>query len=130
MKEFTRGLIAGLSVAAVWAIGVALFFVGCGVTAGPAGTNGKDGKDGQPGETVQGPPGVDATPVIMVKLCPGENTYPSVFVEYAFCIQSKLYATYSANGGFSTYLPPGQYNSNAVGSSCTFTVAEGCQVTQ
>lgn len=84
---------------------------------GPTGSSGADGEDG-----------VDATPVTMVQLCPGTPTYPTTFIEYAFCVQGKLYATYSANGGFTTYLPPGNYSSNAINSSCNVVVGDNCQV--
>jgi len=73
--------------------------------------------------------GSDATPVTAVKLCPGTTTYPSKFVEVAFCISNKLYGTYSANGGFSTELPPGAYGSNGVNSSCNFVIGANCSVT-
>jgi hypothetical protein len=80
------------------------------------GTNGLNGSDG--------------TEITVVQLCPGTTTYPSIFVEVAFCIDNKLYATYSTHGGFSTEIPPGTYSSNAVGSSCTFTVGPDCAVSQ
>lgn len=66
--------------------------------------------------------------VVPVKLCPGTPSYPSVFVEYALCIESQLYGVYSANDGFLALLPPGNYASNAIGSSCNFTVALNCVV--
>lgn len=72
--------------------------------------------------------GVDATPITVIPLCPGTTTYGTTYVEVAFCIGGKLYATYSANGGFSTEIPPGTYSSNGVNSSCTFTVSANCQV--
>ncbi len=85
------------------------------------------GPSGAPG--LNGSNGTDGTTVTPVQLCPGETVYPSTFVEYAFCIQGHLYAVYSANGGFETYLPPGTYSSDAIGSSCTFTVGDNCQIT-
>jgi hypothetical protein len=84
---------------------------------GPAGSNGNDGRDGS-----------DAHSVVAVKLCPGTTNYPSTFVEYAFCIEGELYATYSANDGFTSILPPGLYQSNAIGSSCQFEVQANCTV--
>lgn len=100
--------------------------------AGADGANGADGQNGQDGaQGPQGAPGVngqDAAPMSIVKLCPGETVYPSVFVEVAFCVSGKLYGTYSTHGGFSTELPPGAYSSNAVGSSCNFTVGANCAV--
>lgn len=80
--------------------------------------NGIDGRDGE-----------DASGVSVVVLCPGTTVYPGTFVEVGFCIDGKLYATYSANGGFSTEIPPGTYSSNGIGNSCTFTVGPNCQVT-
>lgn len=88
------------------------------------------GPQGIPGlNGVNGTNGSDATPVYAVQLCPGTPSYPTLFPEFAFCVQGLLYATYSVNGGFTTILPPGGYNSNAVGSSCSFTVVSGCEVT-
>lgn len=95
--------------------------------AGPAGSPGVAGVDGQDG--INGQDGQDAIPVTVVQLCPGTTVYPSTFVEVAFCIDGELYGTYSANGGFSTKLVPGAYSSNAIGSSCNFTVSANCVVT-
>lgn len=84
---------------------------------------------GEKGDTgPQGEAGADATPVTVVKLCPGATTYPSTFIEVAFCVQGSLYATYSANGGFTTELVPGHYSSHAINSSCGFTVQANCVV--
>ncbi len=99
-----------------------------GVT-GAAGLPGNDGTTGPTGP--QGQPGVDGTDadsVTIVKLCPQTTTYPSTFVEIAFCVNHKLYGTYSANDGFSTEIVPGTYSSNGINSSCTFIVTENCQV--
>lgn len=86
----------------------------CNGSAGSPGTNGSNG--------------TDATPVAIVPLCPGSPAYPSVFVEIALCINSNLYGVYSANGGFLTYLPPGGYSSNAIGSACNLTIQPNCVV--
>jgi hypothetical protein len=86
-------------------------------------TNGIQGLVGQTGAT-----GLPGTSVTVVQLCPGTPSYPSTFPEVAFCISGNLYAVYSANDGFETLLTPGYYSSNAVGSSCNFTVAAGCQI--
>lgn len=83
---------------------------------------------GQPQKGDPGPRGMDGTIITSVQLCPGTTTYPSTFVEVAFCINNSLYAVYSANNGFLTYLPPGTYSSNAIGSACSFTVLPGCTV--
>lgn len=92
--------------------------------SGVAGLTGPSGAEGPTGAN-----GIDATPVTVVKLCQGVTAYPATFTEVAFCVGGQLYGTYSANGGFSTLLPPGQYNSNGINSTCTFTVAANCQVT-
>lgn len=80
--------------------------------------NGATGPQGPIG--LQGPAGPAG--VSVVQLCTGTTTYPSVFVELAFVIAGRLYAVYSANNGFLFELVPGSYSSNAVGSSCNFTV--------
>lgn len=92
--------------------------------------NGLDGAEGQIGGTgPQGIPGQDITPVTLVKLCPGTSTYPTVFIEYGMCIADQMWGVYSANGGFLALLPPGNYSSNAIGSSCNLTIGLHCQVT-
>lgn len=99
--------------------------------SGNTGLTGVQGPTGAPGIAgPQGEPGVDASPVTVVQLCPGTTVYPNKFVEVAFCIDGQLYGTYSANGGFSTLLPPGVYSSNGVGSSCNFTIGNNCEVIQ
>lgn len=87
--------------------------------------NGVNGNNGTNGSN-----GVNATPVTVVKLCPGNISYPSVFIETALCLNNTLYGVYSVNGGFLTELSPGQYSSDGVGSSCTFTVGANCTITQ
>lgn len=87
---------------------------------GAPGHDGSDGKDGQDGE--------DANPVTTVKLCPGESTYPSKFVEIALCIDGRLFAVYSKNGGFLTEIPPGTYSSKGIGSRCNLKVKVNCVV--
>lgn len=73
--------------------------------------------------------GIDLTPITVIQLCPGTtSTYPTDFPEVAFCIANKLYAVYSAHDGFLTEVPPGLYESNAVGSKCTFTILPNCVV--
>lgn len=89
------------------------------------------GGQGQPGQSIQGPqgsPGSPGTQIGEVQLCPGTPVYPNTFVEFAQCVDGDLYAVYSANDGFWTYLPPGNYQSNAIGSSCNFQVVFGCTV--
>lgn len=99
--------------------------MGCG--RGPVGATGPAGESikGEKGD--RGEDGQDAE-VSIVKLCPGVTTYPSKFVEIAFCFDGKLYGTYSTNGGFSTELPPGNYSSNGIGSSCSFKIKANCIV--
>jgi hypothetical protein len=64
-----------------------------------------------------------------IQFCPGVTpTYPTTFPEVGFCINGNLYAVYSANNGFLTVISPGYYDSNAIGSSCSFTVVAGCGV--
>lgn len=89
--------------------------------------NGTVGPIGIPG--IPGVPGTDITPISIVPLCPGTTHYPSTFIEIAFCIANNLYAVYSANDGFLTYVPPGNYSSNAIGSSCNLTVHPNCVIT-
>ena len=90
---------------------------------GATGSQGPTGPQGNPGNTgPQGAPGTPGTQIQMVQFCPGTPSYPSTFPEYGIKIGTQIWAVYSANGGFLTYIPPGQYLSNAVGSSCTFTV--------
>ena len=96
---------------------------------GPTGGTGGQGPAGSPGDT--GPQG-PGTVVTLIQFCPnsGAPSYPNVFPEYGFCIGGSIYATYSANDGFTTLLTPGTYSSNAVGSSCTFVVGPNCSVVQ
>lgn len=82
---------------------------------GPTGANGSNG--------------LDATQVTVVMLCPGATAYPNIFTEIALCINHQLYAAYSIPGAFLTYIPPGNYISNGVNSSCTFTAHDDCLVT-
>ncbi len=106
--------------------------VGCGKNGkdGASGSNGVPGLMGPAGPVgPQGSPGIDGTSVTVVKFCPGTTVYPSKFIEIGFCVDGKLYGTYSANGGFSTELPPGTYGSNGINASCNFTIGANCQVT-
>lgn len=87
------------------------------------GTNGTNGAAG-----VAGTAGTPGTLVTSVQFCPGTPSYPSTFPEVGFCISNVLYAVYSANDGFLTVVEPGTWSSNAIGSSCTFTVSANCKV--
>lgn len=77
----------------------------------------------------QGPPGTPASARVFVQLCPGTQSYPGVFIEYAECINDNLWGVYSANNGFYTFFPPGNYSSNALGSACNLTIQPHCVVT-
>jgi hypothetical protein len=91
---------------------------------GPVGSQGPQGIPGLPGLVgPQGPAGLNGTDasIGIVPLCPGVSNY-GTFVEIALNINDDLYAVYSANGGFMTYLAPGAYLSNGIGSACNFTV--------
>lgn len=102
---------------------------GCQVSGAPngvliscAGTtafifNGIDGRDG-----------IDTTPVTVVPLCQDTTVYPSVFSEVALCIGDNLFAVYSENNGFLSYIPPGNYVSHGHNSNCNLTIQPHCVV--
>ena len=90
---------------------------------GATGSTGPQGPQGNPGD-----PGANGTVITAKNLCPGTPSYPSTFIEVAYCIDHNLYGVYSTNGGFLTLLPPGAYNSNAVGSTCGFTIQPDCVI--
>lgn len=84
---------------------------------------------GQGPQGIPGQPGAPGTTIEPVQFCPGVTTaYPTTFPEVGFCIDGNLYAVYSTNDGFLTLVPPGLYQSNAVGSACTFTVLPNCVI--
>ena len=109
-----------------------LLLSSCG--QGPKGDPGQDGAPGQQGpaglQGAQGNAGVDATPVTLVQFCKGMTHYPDTFCEVGFCIGGNLYATYSANGGFSSEILPGSWESKGINCSCIFTVTTNCGVVQ
>ncbi len=114
---------------------VILIFISCGrVTQGPQGLPGPGGNNGATGATgpegPQGPAGANGTVITPIQFCTGTPSYPSTFPEYGLLINGRIYAVYSANDGFLTYLPPGEYYSNAIGSSCDFTVNANGTITQ
>lgn len=78
--------------------------------------------DGTSSFVASGTNGAPGTVVAPVQFCPGTSSYPSTFPEVGFLINGTIYAVYSSLDGFLTALPPGYYASNAVGSSCNFTV--------
>jgi hypothetical protein len=93
--------------------------------------------NGSAGQSIVGPtgpqgnPGTDATPVTVVQFCSGVTpTYPSNFPEYGICLGGNLYGVYSANDGFLAELPPGEYSSDGINASCTFTIQPNCVVSQ
>jgi hypothetical protein len=110
----------------------------CGVTTvapGPAAPNGGSliaCTDGSQSLVLNGTNGADGqagTVVTPIPFCPGVSAYPTSFIESGFCINGRLWAVYSANGGFLTEVLPGNWSSNAIGSSCNFTVKPNCEVT-
>lgn len=96
------------------------------IANGAKGNTGSTGATGATGS--QGVAGTPGTLISSVQLCPGTPSYPSKFIEVAFCISDQLYAVYSANDGFMTLIPPGAYSSNGIGSSCSLTVLAHCKV--
>jgi len=70
----------------------------------------------------------NGTQLQIVQFCPGTTNYPNEFNEIGICVDNNLYANYSLNNGFLTLVPPGYYNSNAVGSNCNFTVTSSCGI--
>jgi hypothetical protein len=76
----------------------------------------------------QGAPGTDLTPINVVQFCPGTTNYANEFNEVGYCIAGNLYAVYSANDGFMSEIPPGNYTSDGIGSSCNFTVLANCGI--
>jgi hypothetical protein len=63
-----------------------------------------------------------------VQFCSGTTMYPTEFNEVGICYLGNLYGVYSLNNGFLTLIPPGEYESNAVGSSCNFQVLPNCVI--
>lgn len=107
--------------------------------AGGTGATGPTGATGSPGESTVGPagpagpagsPGTDLTPISVVQFCPGTTSYANEFNEVGYCIGGNLYAVYSANDGFLSEIPPGNYTSDGIGSSCNFTVLPDCEIQQ
>lgn len=113
------------------------FLVSCGANIkgkdgepgkpGPQGIQGESGEQGEIG--VQGPAGRDGqdgshiTPVIP---CPDDTrSYPEVLL----CIDNQLYAVYDQEPNKVRYVQvsPGTYTTTD-GRSCTFTVADGCNI--
>jgi hypothetical protein len=85
-------------------------------------------QDGTSSLILNGTVGVPGTVIAPIQFCPGVTTYPSQFNEVGFCISNNLYAVYSANDGFLSYIPPGYYSSNAINSTCNFYVNANCVI--
>lgn len=85
-----------------------------------------DGSNGVIGPT--GPTGSPGTIITLIPFCPGVTVYPSTFLEYGLCVSGVMYGVYSYANGFLAMLPNGNYQSNAVGSQCNFTITD-CSVT-
>jgi hypothetical protein len=120
MRRITELFTAAVFAAAtIWCMMVILGLTGCG----------QKPKDGAPGAV--GPQGTEAVSPYVVQFCPGVTAqYPSVFPESGICLSGQIWAVYSTNDGYGTLIPPGVYESTAVGSSCTFTVGPNCEVSQ
>jgi hypothetical protein len=58
-----------------------------------------------------------------------KQSYPNTFAESGFCIGGTIYGVYSANGGFLSALPPGEYSSDGINASCDFNIGANCAVT-
>lgn len=85
--------------------------------------------DGTSSLILNGSNGAAGTLVSPVQFCPGSTSYPNEFNEIGFCIDKNLYAVYSKNDGFLVFVPPGNYSSNGINSSCNFTVNLNCIIT-
>lgn len=95
------------------------------------GQNGATGSQGLQGiQGVAGVAGAPGTVVSTVQFCPGATSYAGEFNEVGFCIGGNIYAVYSANDGFMSEIPPGEYSSDGINASCNFTVGANCSITQ
>lgn len=72
--------------------------------------------------------GTNGTSIKTVQFCLNSTNYPTTFAEVGICIDNNIYAVYSTNGGFLTYIPPGNYSSDGINSSCNFTVKTNCEI--
>lgn len=107
---------------------------------GPTGTPGSNGHDGVPGADGHdgsnghdgsiGLPGLPGTVVGAIQFCAGYTTqYPSMFAEFGFCVDDKIYAVYwDGHNSWWTLVPEGTYSSTSTSAPCTFTVGPHCQV--
>lgn len=86
--------------------------------------NGTDGANGTNGTS-----GTDGTVITPIQFCTGfTQSYPNTFAESGVCIAGIMYGVYSANGGFLSMLPPGEYSSDGINASCTFSISVNCVV--
>lgn len=116
-----------IAILAMFAINACSKFKGDTGATGQTGATGSAGQNGATGAVgPQGVPGISG--LTIVKFCPGDTVYPTTFNEIGFCLEGKVYGTYSANDGFSSELPPGAYTSNGIGSSCNFTILDNCGI--
>lgn len=121
----------GLEVVSSIGLKTAVIGVVCNGAPGPVGApgvNGSDGRDGNSGS--DGKDGQDGTKIEFIQFCAGAPSYPSEFPEVGIKVGSSVYAVYSTHGGFLTYLPPGAYLSDAVGSSCNFVINSDGSITR
>ena len=87
------------------------------------GVNGTNGTNG-----INGTNGTNGTVITPIQFCKNPvTTYPSTFAEVGFCINGEIYAVYSANSGFLSPIPDGNYESDGINASCNFTVT-GCVI--
>ena len=101
-----------------------LTMVACAPRRGKAGLNGSNGVTGP-----QGIAGNNGSVITRVQFCPGTGAYPSVFPEVGLLIDGHLYAVYSSLGGYLFEVLPGNYASNSIGNSCSFTVNSDLSIT-
>lgn len=84
--------------------------------------------DGTQSLILNGIPGTPGTVIAPIQFCKNPVTsYPTTFVEIGFCISGEIYAVYSANDGFLSPIPNGNYTSDGINASCNFTVT-GCTI--
>ena len=105
-----------------------LFVLAClCLSACGQGPQGIPGTNGMP--SPMGPQYPGGSVITPVQFCPGSITsYPTTYAEVGLCINNNIWAVYSANDGFLTEIVPGYYTSNAIGSSCNFTVLPNCVI--
>jgi hypothetical protein len=85
--------------------------------------------DGSSSLVTSGANGTPGTVITAVQFCPNVTpVYPSTFPESGICLDGTMYGVYSANGGFLAALPPGQYSSDGINASCTFTIQPNCVI--